>query len=139
MIISKDDDLYIIKIIKDKIKGVDIYDTNFISTFFRDMLYKLKNRYNIKGFCDIEVFVNKEYGMIVEVDNLYKYGNDIDVKIKFHIGSLFMNEISCYDLIYHNDCYLYKDRYYTIYKDITDSEVLYKDTYNIIKNGIKIK
>lgn len=139
MIISKDEDIYIIKIFKNKIENVDIYDIDFISTFFKDILIKLKNKYNIKGFCDIEAFINKDYGMIIEINNLYKYDEDIDVKIRFHIDTLFMCEINYYDLDCYDDCYLYENKYYCTYKNIYDCDVIYRDNYKIIKEGLKIK
>ena len=139
MIINKNDNKYIIKLFKNRMKSVDIFDIDDISELFKDVLLKLKTKYNVSGFCLIEVFVNEYYGMIVEVDNNDKYGNDIDVKIRFHVDSLFMNEINDWDIDNCDDCYLYNDKYYTTYKDINDSEVIYKDAFKIIEEGIKIK
>ncbi len=139
MIINKNDDLYIVRIYKNKMKDVDIFDIDDISTMFKDVLVKLKTKYNVRGFCLIEVFVNEYFGMIVEVDNIDKYGRDIDVKIKFHIDSLFMFEINDYDIDKYDDCYLYKNKYYSTYKNINDSVLIYRDAYRIIKEGIKIK
>ncbi len=139
MIISKNDDLYIVRLFKNKIKDVDIFDIENISTIFRDILIRLKTKYNIRGFCLIEVFVNEYYGMIIEIYNIDTYGKDIDVKIRFHIDSLFMNEINEHDIDSYDDCYLYNNKYYTTYKNVSDSELIYKDAYKIIKEGIKIK
>ena len=139
MIVSKEDDFYIIKVFKDEIKNVDIYDIDFISAFFKDIFIKLKCKYAINGFCNVEVFVNKDYGMIIEINNFNKLGNEVDVKIKFYIDSIFLNEVDYDSLEYCDDCYFYNGRYYTFYKDLYDSEVIYSDTYKIIKRGIKIK
>ena len=100
---------------------------------------KLRDKYNISGLCVIEVYVNKYYGMIVEVDNIYNYGNELDVKIKMHIDYLFMNEINNDQIFEVSDCYLYNNKYYSNYNYLFDSAVVYKDVNKIIKNGIKIK
>ncbi len=139
LIISKNNDLYIVKLYKNKMQNIDIFNIDDISILFKKVLVKLKNKYDISGFCLIEVFVNEYYGMIVEIDNIDKYGKDIDVNIKFHIDSLFMNEINDYDMDRYEDCYFYKNKYYSTYKNINDSEVIYKEAYRIIKEGIKIK
>ena len=139
MVINKDGDIYIVKLYKNKMRDIDIYNIEDISALFSDILAKLRIKYKIIGFCVIDVFVNELYGMIVEINNIDKYGSDLDVKIKFHIDTLFMIEVNWYDIDYYEDCYLFDDKYYSTYKDMIDSKVLYRDTYRIIKEGIKIK
>ena len=139
MIIKEDDSLYIVRFYKDKLNDVDIYNIEDISSLFGDILIKLKDKYKVRGFCFIEVFVNKYYGMIIEINNTEKNENDIDVKIRFHMDTLFMNEIYEYDMDNYDDCYLYKNKYYSTYKSICDSELIYRDTYKVIRDGIKIK
>ncbi|MBR3161104.1 MAG: hypothetical protein IKF19_00030 [Bacilli bacterium] len=139
MIIINDDNKYIIKLLKSKIKNVDIYNVDDISTLFKNILIKLRRKYNINGLCLIEVYVNNNYGMIIEIDNVYSYGNEIDVKIKIHIDSLFMSEIDIEQIDEICKCYLYNNKYYTDYNCLFDSDVVYKNIDKIIKDGIKIK
>ena len=139
LIIKENDDLYVVKFYKDELKDVDIYNIEDVSSLFGDILVKLKDKYRVRGFCFIEVFVNECHGMIIEINNEEKYGCDIDIKIKFYIDTLFMNEIYECDIDKYDDCYLYEDKYYSTYKNISDSELIYRDAYKIVKYGIKIK
>ena len=112
LIIRKYDNLYIVKLYKDKLNDIDIYDMDNISNLFREVLVKLKEKYGVRGYCFIEVFVNDYYGMIIEIDNKDIYGDEIDIKIRFHIDTLFMNEIYNDEIDKYDDCYLYKNKYY---------------------------
>lgn len=141
MIISRDGNLFIIKIYKENIYDFDIYDTNDITDLFKDILIKIKKKYKINGLCDIDVYINDKYGMIMEINNIYKYGKDLDVKISFHIDSYFMNEIEfdIDDIDDYLEVYYYNNKYYTICDRIRDSDIIYKDSFNIINKGIRIK
>lgn len=141
MIISKDGNLFIVKIYKENINDIDIYDTDKILELFKSFLVILKDKYKISGLCDINVYINDDYGMILEINNLYKYDDEIDIKISFHIDALFMIEIN-FDIDNYDDydeIYFYNNKYYTNYKNIYDSSVIYKDSLEIINSGIRIK
>ena len=137
MIINRDGDLYIVKVYKTCIKDIDIFDIDDVTSLFKDILFKIKKKYDIRGLCEIEVFVNDVFGLIIEINNIYKYDDDVDIKIKFHLDCIFMNEI--YNIDEVNECYLYKDKYYSIYNESFDSNVIYHDCNKIIKKGIRIK
>ena len=139
MIINKYDDLYVIKLYKNIIKNMDIFNIDDVSMLFKEVLIQLKTKYEVKGYCEVEVFTDKEYGMIIEIENIDKYGNDIDIKVKFHIDSLFMHEIYFEDKYKYDECYLYNNKYYVKYKYMYDSEIIYKDAGRIIRDGIKIE
>ena len=141
LIINREDNLFIIKIYREKIKDINIYDIDSISDLFKDIIIKLKKKYSLNGICDIDVYVNDKYGMIIEVNNIYKYGKDLDVKISFHIDSYFMmeidygvNDINCYKEVYY-----YKNKYYVPYDVSNDCNVIYKECYDIINKGIRLK
>lgn len=141
MIIIKDGNLFIVKIYKENINDIDIYDTDKILELFKSFLVILKDKYKISGLCDINVYINDDYGMILEINNLYKYDDEIDIKISFHIDALFMIEIN-FDIDNYDDydeIYFYNNKYYTNYKNIYDSSVIYKDSLEIINSGIRIK
>ena len=139
MIINRDGDLFVIKIFKNNIKNIDIFDIDDVSSLFKDILFKIKKKYDISGLCEIEVFVNDKFGIIIEINNIYKYADDedIDIKIKFHLDCIFMNEI--YNIDEASECYLYKDKYYSIYSKLVDSTVIYHECNKIIKEGIRVK
>ena len=139
MVICKEDNLFIIKIFKNYLNDIDIYDKDSIVSLFRDILFKLNKKYDLCGLFDIKVYINDDYGMIMEVNNIYKYDDEIDVKINFNIDSIFLYEIN-------NECdskgnvYYYDGKYYSDYVDgYYDSYVIYKDSLDIIRKGIKIK
>ena len=141
LIINNDGSLFIIKIYKESIDNFDLFDIDNVTDIFKDILVKIKRKYNVSGLCDIDVYVNYDFGMIIEINNVYKYGKDIDVKIRFHIDSYFMNEIY-FDpdaINLYDDLYYYNNKYYTMYNKLWDSNIIYKDCEDIVNKGIRIK
>lgn len=141
LIINNDGSLFIIKIYKESIDNFDLFDIDNVTDIFKDILVKIKRKYNVSGLCDIDVYVNYDFGMIIEINNVYKYGKDIDVEIRFHIDSYFMNEID-FDpdaINLYDDLYYYNNKYYTMYNKLWDSNIIYKDCEDIVNKGIRIK
>ena len=141
LIINNDGSLFIIKIYKESIDNFDLFDIDNVTDIFKDILVKIKRKYNVSGLCDIDVYVNYDFGMIIENNNVYKYGKDIDVKMRFHIDSYFMNEID-FDpdaINLYDDLYYYNNKYYTMYNKLWDSNIIYKDCEDIVNKGIRIK
>ncbi len=141
LIINNDGNLFIIKVYKESIDNFDLFDIDNVTDIFKDILVKIKRKYNVSGLCDIDVYVNYDFGMIIEINNVYKYGKDIDVKIRFHIDSYFMNEID-FDpdaINLYDDLYYYNNKYYTMYNKLWDSNIIYKDCEDIVNKGIRIK
>ena len=141
LIINNDGSLFIIKIYKESIDNFDLFDIDNVTDIFKDILVKIKRKYNVSGLCDIDVYVNYDFGMIIEINNVYKYGKDIDVKIRFHIDSYFMNEID-FDpdaINLYEDLYYYNNKYYTMYNKLWDSNIIYKDCEDIVNKGIRIR
>ncbi|MBQ6495262.1 MAG: hypothetical protein IJI49_04600 [Bacilli bacterium] len=137
MIITKNGDLYIIYIYKSH--DIDIFNYDDISFLLKKVFNKLKTKYNLKGLCNVDIYLNDEYGMIMEIKNIDRDLEYFDIKVCFHLDSLFLNEIA---YTYNNDydeIYYYNDKYYTIYNKNIDSNVIYKDVLTIINKGIKIK
>lgn len=110
-----------------------------ILELFKGVLGKLKDKYKISGLCIIDVYVSEIFGMIIEVNNVYKYQNEIDVKITFHIDSIFMMEIDIDDLNNYDEIYYYKEKYFTNYNKDIDSNIIYKDSLDIVNKGIRLK
>ena len=139
MIISKNGDLFIVKVYREYVNNFDIYDMDSILELFKGVLGKLKDKYKISGLCIIDVYVSEIFGMIIEVNNVYKYQNEIDVKITFHIDSIFMMEIDIDDLNNYDEIYYYKEKYFTNYNKDIDSNIIYKDSLDIVNKGIRLK
>lgn len=139
LIINKYEDLFVVKIYKDCVNNFDIYDMDSILDLFKVVLGKLKDKYDINGLCYIDVYVNDCFGMIIEINNIYKYRGDIDIKVTFHIDSIFMMEINFDEIDDYEDIYYYCDKYYTNYNSKVDSNVIYKDSLDILNSGIRIR
>ena len=139
MIIKRNDNNYIIFLYKEEDENIDFFNYELITNFFKNLLFYLKMKYKICGLCYIDVYVNNNFGMIIEIDNIYGEDNNvINSKIKFHINSIFLCEIDYTD-DYIKDIYYYEGKYYTHYNYEIDSNIIYKDYLKIIKNGVKIK
>ena len=138
MIIRKNDNLYIIKIPKEKLKDFDIFNQDKIKELFQIILTKIKEKYSLNGLLETNVYVNEYYGMIIEINPIYSYSDEIDMQIHFYLDTTFLNEINEFDLNKENDIYYYKNKYYTTYKGLTDSNIIY-NTKNFFEKCIKIK
>jgi len=137
LIITKEKNYFIIKIIKERIKDYDCFNQEQTKKLFKRIIEKLKEKYNINGLLDINVYINKIYGMIIEIEKIYSYPNEIDMHIHFHIDAIFMNEINELDIKNQNEVYYYSGKYYSMYNHITDSNIIYKID-DILEKGIRI-
>lgn len=140
MIIQKLDDYYIVKIFKEKLGDFNPFDKSCIEQLFQKILKKLLKNYSIHGLIDADIYFDKLYGMIIELREVYDYFDDIDLKIHFHLDSVFLVEIE-YD--YFNkitDVYYYKGKYYKVYDKIIDGPIIYKDSecIEIMEKGIHL-
>ena len=131
------DNLYIIKIDKKHVNN--LYDTDEILEILKNNLIYVKKFFHISGLCSIDIYVNYLYGIIIEIDNINKYGNDLDIKVKFHINSYFLSEIEFDDIDKYNLLYYYNNKFYTNYTENLDSIIVYKNVQEIINKGIKLK
>lgn len=92
-----------------------ILDNTKLDTYFKNLFLKLKDKYNTKivGYYNINVYTDKTYGSIIEMENqdldYYNYFDQVDMEIK----------------IIKND-FLYQIDYDYVTKDILNKTVLYK-------------
>ena len=83
--------------------------------YFRKLFIDIKNKYNLKlnGYYKINVYVDKFFGRVIEIENqeidYYDYFNQIDMEIKVIIST-----------------FLYEINYEYINKDIIDKTIIYK-------------
>ena len=87
----KEDKFLLVKIFKDKLSDFDIYNKEQVVKLFKDIFLNVKEKYKLSGLFDVDIYVNEDYGMIIEIYNLCFYNDEIDVKIKFHLDSLFLD------------------------------------------------
>lgn len=140
MIIQKLDDYYIVKVFKEKLDDFNPFDKSCIEQLFQKILKKLLKNYSIHGLIDADIYFDRLYGMIIELREVYDYFDDIDLKIHFHLDSVFLVEIE-YDYFNKmNDVYYYKGKYYKVYDKIIDGPIIYKDSecIEIMEKGIHL-
>lgn len=139
MIIQKLDDYYIVKIFKEKLGDFNPFDKSCIEKLFQGILKKLLKRYSIHGLIDADIYFDRLYGMIIELREVYDYFDDIDLKIHFHLDSVFLVEIDD-DIKSLKDVYYYQGKYYKTYDKMIDSPVVYRDSecIEIMEKGIHL-
>lgn len=137
MIIRCNNDIIIVKLYKYYLNKVDldIYNKDSIISFFENILYKIGKKYNNTGLFNVNIYENDDYGIIMEFININDYNNSIDFNISFHINCTFLYEYLNLD---NGNNYLFNDCYYCDYINY-ECNVIYKDTENIINNGIFLK
>ena len=144
MNISKFGNDYLIKIYKEEIKDIDIYDIDDIYTLIKLIIKKKIKNNNISGNYQINIYTNDIYGMIIEFNKI-KENSYIDLKINITIDSIFLYKTNSNYLNTNNTIYYYKNNYYILPKDnninlLEVEEVLYGSIVKeILSNGIKVK
>lgn len=138
MIIKKYDDYFLIKVFRNDCNVNDCFDISNIRNLFYRIVKKLKLKYNLKGLFEADIYINSHYGIIVEMRLVDNSEEDIDVDITIHINNNFLIEIDSNSILDYRDVYYYKGKFYGTYLGIGDNEVIYKNTDDIINNGIKV-
>ena len=144
MNISKFGNDYLIKIYKEEIKDIDIYDIDDIYTLIKLIIKKIIKNNNISGNYQINIYTNDIYGMIIEFNKI-KENSYIDLKINITIDSIFLYKTNNNYLDNNNTIYYYKNNYYILPKDnninlLEVEEVLYGNIVKeILAKGIKVK
>ena len=124
--------------------------------YFKKLFINIKNKYNLKlnGYYKINVFVDKFYGSIIEIENeeldYYGYFNQIDMEIKV-INSTFLYQINydylTKDILEKVNIYKIKDKLYIkileqdiLNKIIEYSKIIYDESAKeILKASKKVK
>ncbi|MFV0249648.1 MAG: hypothetical protein ACK5HP_01220 [Bacilli bacterium] len=134
---------------------LDFLDKENLEEYFQKLFLKLKNKYNIllNGYYVIDVYKDKYYGIVIEInkDDLeyFDYTDQVDMEISIH-DSQFVFKI--FDIIKNDKLkyYAYNNDIYAILTESIDSikygeilefsELIYKNEVNkIIKYGKLIK
>lgn len=138
LIFSKEDKFLLVKIYKSYLNNIDIYDREQVMELFKEVFIKIKDKYKLCGLFDVDVYVNDNYGMIIEINNLYFYKEEFDIKVRFHLDCIFLMEITSEEILDYEDVYYYKDKFYSFYNENRDREAIYKEVNDIINYGIKV-
>ena len=118
----------------------DAFDKSCIEKLFQGILKDLLKKYSVHGLIDADVYFDRLYGMIIEFREVYDYFEEIDLKIHFHLDSVFLVEVEESDINILKDVYYYQGKYYRIYDKIMDSPIIYKDSecIEIMEKGIHL-
>ena len=153
-----DNNKFIVFLNKDE--NIDFDNKAKMEKYFKDLFSKIKNKYNvdISGYYNIDIYIDKYYGSIIEIEDeqldYYTYFNQIDMEINVLKNSLFLYEIG-YEFLDKKIldkviCYKINDKIYLqIISDIDDlllakiieyGHILYgKEVDKIVKQGKKVK
>lgn len=116
-----------------------------IEDLCQDIIDKLERHFNIilKGFYDVNVYVDKRYGIVLEfiMEELDLYIDFSKVELHFiENNNNFLYEI--FDILDVNvkQFYLYKEKYYITLDNVDNSNIefgriIYKNTEEIINKG----
>jgi len=152
MILNKiNNNNYILKITNN---NLDIYDKDKVENLTKNIIKKILKNNKLSGFTYFEVYLDKNYGMIIniKVKETTYLNDEIDVKITFNLNSNFLYLIDYFDIIENNlanqNIYYYKDNFYLqidnnislkdYYNLLEMSDIIYEDTFKIINNAIKL-
>lgn len=138
MIFCKEDKFLLVKIFKSYLKDFDIYDNDKIIELLKIIFIKVKNKYDLSGLFRCDIYVNEDYGIIIEIINLECYIGECDIKVNVHLDSIFLMEIISYEILEFEDVYYYDNKFYSKFNSSVDRKIIYKNVDDIINNGIKI-
>ena len=138
MFIRKCDDYFLIKIFRDSVGDFNIFDMDSIKRLFQTIFDKLRIKYDLHGLIDVDVYVNCNYGLIIELKPIDSYLEDVDMRIKMHLRDVFLVSIDSNSILDYEDVYYYDGKFYGTYIENSDNEVIYKDIDDVIFKGIKI-
>ena len=143
------DERIIIYLRKDKINNIDFNNLDILEQYFKELVIKLNDIYNIKieGFYNIRVYIDDLYGIVLEFeaeDIDYCLTNEIEMRISLFYEK-FLYEINDFINIkntkiikkgfkYYLECHnnIEYNNYLTI---LENSKIIYKNTKQIIKYG----
>ena len=142
-----------------KNENIDFDNKLKMEKYFKNLFSKIKNKYNIDiaGYYNIDIYLDKYYGSIIEIEDeqldYYTYFNQIDMEINVLKNSSFLYEID-YEfldkkILDKTNCYKINDKIYLqINSDIDDillakiieyGRVLYGNNVDkILKQGKKV-
>ena len=138
MIFSKEDKFLLVKIFKSYLNDFDIYNKEQIIDIFKIIFVNIKHKYNLAGLFNADIYVNNEYGMIIEINNLCYFEDECDIKVNIHLDAIFLVEIINYEILDYDEVYYYDDKFYSKFNEFCDKKIIYKNVDKIINNGIKI-
>lgn len=133
------------------INTVNLKSEKELEKFLKSIILSLKNRYNVilKGLYEIDIFVNKKIGALVEIEKIESFmykEKDVDLKIKVAFDCDFYFKTEDYFLLSdYKDVYYYKNYFYIKLKSLKKlskyielGEIIFGNDLLIEEKGIKV-
>lgn len=156
-----DENNFYIYLNKYYLPDLEIDNKPCVEEYFKKMFLSLKNNHHldIYGYYNIRVYVNKQYGIIIDVfklsnDYFKMSGNKVDMKIMIDSDNKFLYEIDDYFYIskykkYIKNIYIKDGKYYVELRDNVDdgfylhliehSNIIFNDyAYEILATSSKL-
>lgn len=131
------DDNFIIYRLKNK-ENIENLGKEEIEKYIKKTLLHIKKRYlsSISGFYNVTLYMNKKYGLILEVNkesDLDFFPDLIDIKLKLERNALVYLKLDDYFLIKDYETYYYDNNFYVNIDDISDIDIVkLSDYYSLI-------
>jgi hypothetical protein len=149
----KDNNL-IVFLNKKNIDDIDFYNKCELQKYFRELFLDFKNIYDLDlcGSYDINVYIDKYYGVILEIisidDDYFDYCDVVDMNIVFSKYKNFLykmdtlvDNVDC-DIYCYNGCFYYEPKNIDFFKLgflIENGEIIFgSDVFLVKKNGNKV-
>ena len=126
---------------------VNIKDSGELGQYIKTLILKIKKIYNVTlaGFYNVDVYIVRNFGIIIEIENIDKYINKtIDLRILIHSNEdVYLKikseeKLSKYREIKYLEQYYYLNVNSILKKDINkfieDYEPIYGENLKILKN-----
>ncbi len=157
-----DENNIIVFLNKIKIKDKLLLSSSYLENYFRNLFLILKEKYqiNISGYCNVTLYQDNIYGVIVDIkreftDYFDYFDNQVDMKIDIAKNTVFLYKVNALSNLCEKDyslfsIYLYNDNIYlkpkksisqlTLGSLIENCTIVYGDLCNkVLKYGKKIK
>lgn len=134
---------------------INIFNRKEIELITKKLIIKINKQYKLNNVIILEIYYNKQYGIIAVIKNYNKssLNKNKEVKIIIHNDTPFLYKLDYFYILENNlnnqKIYYFKKNFYLEIKNtipyskyiklLENSEIIYKDTLDIVNNGIKIK
>lgn len=127
---SVGNDSYILFLSNDYIGTMAFDSKEEIGLYLKDIIVLLRKRYGLvlKGFYEVNIYLNEKVGMFIEIENIEDYDfliEEIDLKIVIHFDSEVYFKTDNYDFISNYSRIKFLDNnYYINVVDINEKDII---------------
>lgn len=140
-------DSYRIFVNKLYIKDVNLDEKEAIILAVKDIIQKLKQKLQLRGFYKVKVFPNKNIGLFIEIIQLedLEFSNNLDLRVVVYFDEKFYFETEDYFTIQkYDNVMFFDDKFYCLIDDsfedmleiVEFGRLIYgKEVTNLLNNG----